>query len=206
MRSALLWQYFCGMTQLVLASDNAGKIKELKAFLSGVQLLSLSDIGFAQEIPEPYHTFRENAYTKAHTVHQFCGKNVLSDDSGLCVDALQGAPGVISAHYAGFPKDNTANLQKVLQELQGQTNRAAHYIAVLCLIWQGQVYYFEGKCYGTILQEPIGDGGFGYDPLFVPDGYTLTFAQLPAEVKNRISHRAVAMQALQAFIAQQLTP
>jgi len=185
--------------ELVVASNNAGKLKEIAELIQQVKLFTLKDIGFTAEIPEPYHTFRENAYAKARTIYDFCHKNVFAEDSGICVRALQDAPGVDSAHYSGSRND-AANLQKVLTEMQHTNFRYAYYKAVICLIWEGETHYFEGICEGVITKAPRGEHGFGYDPIFVPDGHTLTFAELPAEVKNSISHRSKAVQKMIAFI------
>ncbi len=187
------------MGQLVMATNNEGKVREIRPMLEGMEILSLKDIGFTADIPEPYFTFEENALAKASAVAAFSGKNAFADDSGLCVDALNGAPGVISAHYSGS-RDDEANLQKVLAGLQGAADRAAHYKAVICLVWDGEVYYFEGICNGTITHEKRGEGGFGYDPIFVPDGYNATFGDLPLGVKNTISHRGKAIKKMVAFL------
>ena len=186
--------------ELVIATNNAGKLREIKALLEGITILSLNDVGFNEEIPEPYETFEENAFTKAQTVHRFCGKNVLSDDSGLCVAALHDAPGVHSAYYGGEPRSDVKNNEKLLADLEGIGDRSAYYKAVLCLIWGGEPHYFTGICKGSISAAPLGQGGFGYDPLFVPEAYNQTFAELPFEVKNTLSHRAAAMRQLQKFI------
>lgn len=185
--------------QLVIASNNKGKILEIKEMINGVTLLSLADVGFAEEIPEPYYTFEENAYAKAGTVHKYCGKNVFADDSGLCVNHLNGAPGVDSAHFSGT-RDDEQNLQLVLKCLIGVVDRSAHYKAVMCLVWNGEVHYFEGICEGVIIEEKRGVGGFGYDPIFVPNGYDQTFAELSIAVKNEISHRAKAVKKMVQFI------
>lgn len=181
------------MEQLVIASNNVGKIQEIRAVMEGIELLSLSDIGFTAEIPEPYCTFEENALAKASAIYEFCGKNVFADDSGLCIHALQGAPGVDSAHYSGERNDEK-NLQRVLDELKGATDRGAFYKAVICLIWDGEVYYFEGICEGAITAEKRGVHGFGYDPVFMPAGYDKTFGELPLGIKNEISHRGKAVR------------
>ena len=188
------------MQQLVIASNNAHKIREIKQMIADIELLSLSDIGFTADIPEPYHTFEENALTKASAIHKYCGKNVFADDSGLCVNVLHGAPGVDSAHYSG-ERDDERNLQKVLTELNGAADRSAYYKAVICLIWDGDVYYFEGICNGIIIEEKRGQGGFGYDPIFIPDGYDKTFAELPLSIKNGISHRGKAVRRMVKFLA-----
>lgn len=187
-------------TDLVLASNNAGKIKEIRELLPGFRLFSLDDIGFAREIEEPFNTFRDNALIKAKTIAEFSGKNVLSDDSGLCVEALNGAPGVFSARYAGPPKDDEANLRRVLEELQGRPNRSAYYVAVICLILDGKSYFFEGFCRGRIAPAPAGTGGFGYDPIFIPDGYNQTFGELPVDIKHRLSHRGEALRKMVRFL------
>lgn len=191
------------MQELVIASNNKGKIHEIKAMISDVQLLSLSDIQFTAEIPEPFDTFEQNAHQKASTIHRFSGKNVFADDSGICVNALNGGPGVYSARYAGEGATDSANLQKLLDELNGKADRSAYYQAIICLIWNGEAHYFEGKCKGTIMDTPRGEGGFGYDPVFVPEGYTQTFAELPLDIKNRLSHRGKAIRQMADFIKQQ---
>ncbi len=193
------------MKELILATNNAGKLKELASMLKDVKLLSLSEIGFKDETPEPYETFEENAYTKAHAVNEFSGKNVLSDDSGLCVDTLNGKPGVHSAYFGGEPRNDSKNMQHLLKLLENNDNRNAHFIATLCLIWDSEVHYFEGKCYGEIAFKASGENGFGYDPIFIPDGYNETFGTLPPEVKKSVSHRTKALEKLQAFIRQKLS-
>jgi len=192
------------MQELVIASNNQGKIREIKALIHNLSLLSLNDIGFSGEIEEPYETFEQNALVKAKTIHTFCGRNVLSDDSGLCVPALGGAPGVHSAYYGGLPRSDEKNNRKLLDALKDVEDRSAFYKAVLCLIWDAETYFFEGTCEGRILTVPRGNGGFGYDPLFVPDGYEQTFAELPAAVKNRLSHRGAAVDKLVAFLKEKL--
>ena len=189
---------YYGPMELILASNNRGKIAEIGALLPGLDLRTMQEIGYSAPIEEPYQTFRENAFTKADTIHRFCGAAVLSDDSGLCVDALGGAPGVLSARYAGADATDGGNNQKLLEALEGVSDRKAHYIAVLCLIIDGQAYYFEGRCDGTIAHAPKGTEGFGYDPLFIPDGYDRTFGEIDASVKSRISHRAKALASLKA--------
>lgn len=188
---------------LVLASSNKKKIVELKELLPNFSVHTARDIGFLEEIPEPYLTFAENAQQKAQTIFAFCGHNVLADDSGISVEALDGAPGVWSARFAGEGAGDQENLDKLIKVMEGKDNRRAWYTAVLCLIWNGQTHFFKGKCHGTLLKEPKGSNGFGYDPIFVPDGYQESFAELSPEVKRKISHRAKAMQLLQSFLQQQ---
>ena len=191
------------MKQLVVASNNKGKILEIKELIKNISLLSLKDIGFHAEIAEPYHTFEENAHAKASTIYSFCGKNVFAEDSGLCINALNSLPGVDSAHFSG-ERDDEKNLQKVIAELHGIEDRRAHYKAVICLIWEGDTYYFAGICNGRISSEMHGAGGFGYDPVFIPDGYSHTFGELPLSVKNKISHRAKAVGGLIDFLKGRL--
>ena len=167
--------------------------------IQNISLLSLSDIGFDDDIPEPFLTFEQNALAKASAIHQFSGKSVFADDSGLCVNALNGRPGVESAHYSGTRND-AENMNKVLFELENVDDRSAFYIAVICLIWNDEVYYFEGICNGTIIESSRGTGGFGYDPIFVPDGFAQTFAELPLSVKNSISHRGIATRKMVDFL------
>jgi XTP/dITP diphosphohydrolase len=198
----IVHRIFARIMQLVIASNNKGKIHEIEKLVTGVELLSLADIGFTAEIPEPFQTFNENAHAKASAIHAFCGKNVFADDSGICVSALGGAPGVDSAHYSGTRSDEL-NLQKVLHELAGAGDRSAYYKAVICLIWNGEVHYFEGVCEGMIIKEKRGDGGFGYDPVFVPNGFLQTFAELPLSTKNEISHRGMAIGKMIRFIEAQ---
>ena len=188
------------MQELVIASNNAHKIGEISELVTDVCLLSLKDIGFTEDIPEPYHTFEENALAKASAIYNFSQKNVFADDSGICVNTLGGAPGVDSAHYSGM-RDDEKNLQRVLAEMKDVQDRSAFYKAVICLIWDGEVYYFEGICEGKIIEEKRGEGGFGYDPIFIPDGYDKTFAELPLNVKNKISHRGKAVLKMVAFLA-----
>jgi len=191
------------MKELVIASGNTGKIRELKAMLpADLRVLSLQDIGFTAAIEEPYDSFGENAQAKAAAVHAFSGKNVLADDSGLCVAALDGRPGVFSARYAGEPQDEQRNLDKLLEEMKDATDRATWYKAVICLIWEGQTFFFEGICRGTIAPTPRGTGGFGYDPVFIPEGYEETFGTLPPEIKHRISHRGRALAEVARFIKE----
>jgi len=170
--------------------------------IADVQLLSLKDIGFNGEIPEPFNSFEENALAKASAIYKFSGKNVFADDSGLCVSALNGLPGVDSAHYSGI-RDDEKNLQKVLSELSGAADRSAFYKAVICLLWEDNTYYFEGICEGEITEKQ-GTGGFGYDPVFRPYGFNETFGQLPLSTKNRISHRGIAVRKMVDFLKEQI--
>lgn len=188
--------------ELVIATNNAGKLAEIQSMLPEFTLHTLRSIGFTEDIPEPYDTFEQNALIKAQTVHNFIGTAVMADDSGICIDALSGRPGVFSAGYAGDQATDAENVAKALNELKGIDNRKAYYKAVICLIWNEQTYFFEGYCHGTVTEMPMGEGGFGYDPIFIPDGYSETFAQLPLSIKNGLSHRGQAVQKMTAFLKE----
>lgn len=187
--------------QLIFATHNKNKLIEVKSLMpSSITLLSLDDINFQNEIEETSATIEGNALLKANTIYKETGINCFADDSGLLVDAINGAPGVYSARYAGPQKNNEDNLQKLLFGLRNTENRDAHFKTVMALIIDGKDYLFEGIINGKIISEKIGTHGFGYDPIFVPNGYTETFAQLSSEIKNTISHRARALQKMLAFI------
>ena len=193
------------MTRLVLASNNAHKIAEINGLLEGAfEVISLKDTGITEEISEPYDTFEENALAKANYVYERTGLMTFSEDSGLIVPALDGAPGVFSARYAGEPRSDERNTEKLLQELEGSTDRHAYYQTTICLVGSGAPVYFKGICEGDIATAASGSGGFGYDPVFIPKGYDQTFGQLPAEVKKAVSHRAKAMAQFVGFIKQGL--
>lgn len=192
------------MERLVFATNNAHKLEEIQAILgTKLSLLSLHDIGFDEEIPEPYLTLEENALHKARVVYRFCKLPVIADDTGLEVDVLGGRPGVYSARYAGDQKDSRANMQKVMQELEGLLDRKARFRTVIAFVSPIGEEFFEGIVTGTLLDEAVGNGGFGYDPIFVPEGYNQTFAQMPAELKNSISHRGRAIEKFMAFLQRQ---
>lgn len=186
--------------KLVLASNNAKKLKELAGILGplGWELIPQAELGVA-EAEEPHCTFLENALAKARHAARVTGLPALADDSGLCVAALGGAPGVYSARYAGEPKSDARNNEKLLAELAGQTDRRAHYVAVIVFVRHAddpQPIVAEGEWHGEILTTPQGDGGFGYDPLFWIADLQCTVAEVPAEEKNRRSHRGQALAAL----------
>ena len=183
--------------QLVFATHNPNKLKEVQALLpASITLLSLDDIGCTEEIEETGTTLTENAYIKARHVRDRYGLNCFADDSGLEIDALGGAPGVISARYAGPQKDNEANILKVWSALVNKTNKTAQFRTVIALCTAEEERDFEGIVRGELIHEKRGEKGFGYDPIFIPEGYTQTFAELGKDVKNKISHRARAMEAL----------
>jgi XTP/dITP diphosphohydrolase len=188
--------------KLVIATNNAHKLQEIAAILGDeIELLSLKDIRCFDEIPETAETLEGNALMKARYIRDRFGMDCFADDTGLEVEALHGAPGVFSARYAGGEgHDSEANMQKLLKELQGETNRAARFRTVIALLMDGEEHLFEGIVNGSIIEEKRGAAGFGYDPLFVPTGYDATFAELGEEVKNQISHRARAVQQLVDFL------
>ena len=203
------------MSRIILATGNAHKVEEFQSFLSGTQMecFSANNYGGMPEVEETGTTFRENALIKAEALRRFLIDSkclsggeipcVLSDDSGLEVDSLQGAPGVYSARYAGVGASDQDNLNKLLKALAKvpELERTARFRCVLCLIKEdGLPKYFEGTCDGRILKQPQGISGFGYDPVFAPDGYSDSFAQLGALIKARLSHRAKAMA---SFVGQQ---
>lgn len=187
--------------QLVFASNNKNKIKEIQQLLPAtIQLLSLEDIGCHEEIPETADTIEGNAILKANYVTQKYGYDCFADDTGLEVALLNGAPGVYSARYAGEQKDSNDNINKLLVDLTGKQNRNAQFKTVITLNKNGKQHLFTGIAKGIITEEKSGDKGFGYDPIFKPEGYQETFAQLSSEIKNKISHRGKATQELIAFL------
>ena len=181
--------------KLIFATHNAHKLEEVKGLIpETINLLSLTDINFNEEIEETETTIEGNALLKARTIYSKTKINCFSDDSGLLIDALNGAPGVYSARYAGEPKNDHANTEKVLAQLIKENNRKAHFKTIIALIVNGQEYVFEGIINGTIINKKKGANGFGYDPIFVPNGYSKTFAELSSQEKSSISHRAIAVQ------------
>ena len=191
------------MKQLIFATHNAHKANEVKKIVgNSLEIKNLSDINFFDDIPETGSTFKENALQKVQYLHDKIKCNCFADDSGLSVDALNGAPGILSARYAGEPSNSQRNTEKLLDVLKNETNRKAQFTCVIAVILDEQTHFFEGIIRGTLTESPQGEGGFGYDPIFIPDGYDKTFAELPSEIKNKISHRAIAMQKFQQFINQ----
>ena len=189
--------------KLVFATHNTNKLIEVKQLLpSSIELLSLTDIGCTEDIAETGDTLHENAYIKARYVRDHYGYNCFADDSGLEIDALDGAPGVISARYAGPQKDNEANILKVWNELKDKTNKAGQFRTVIALCINSEEKDFEGIVRGKLIHEKRGIKGFGYDPIFIPEGYSQTFAELGDTVKNKISHRARATQLFLKYLNQ----
>jgi XTP/dITP diphosphohydrolase len=187
--------------KLVFASNNKNKIKEIQLLVpSTIQILSLEDIGCTEEIPETADTIEGNAILKANYVTEKYGYDCFADDSGLEVDALNGEPGVFSARYAGEPKNDDNNMNKLLSNLKDKTNRKANFKTVICLNCKGEQHLFTGIINGKIIDEKIGTNGFGYDPIFVANDYTKTFAELSIEEKSNISHRGIAVKQLIEFL------
>jgi XTP/dITP diphosphohydrolase len=184
---------------LCFASHNKHKTEEVAAFL-GYKIYTLDDIGCHEDIAETADTFHGNSLLKAKYVYDNFHCNCFADDSGLEVDALRGAPGVYSARYSGIHGNHAANNALLLKNMTGENNRQARFKTVITLIWGGTVHVFEGTVEGKILDAPQGEGGFGYDPLFVPDGFEHSFAEMTLAEKNLISHRGRALQKLKAFL------
>ncbi len=189
------------MMQLVFATNNKNKIKEVAAILNpDIKIISLEQINCNEEIPETSPTIEGNALQKARYIYKNYGFNCFADDTGLEVEALNGRPGVYSARYAGETKDSQDNMNKLLQELKDITNRNARFKTVVALVLDGKEYTFEGIVNGEIAENKEGETGFGYDPIFKPKGYSITFAQMDAKEKNKISHRAIAINKMVKFL------
>ena len=189
------------MRKIIFASNNKHKAEEIRAILGAqFDIITLKEAEIQIDIPEPHETLTENAREKSMVIHRLTGMDCFSEDSGLEVDALNGAPGVRSARYAGEQANANDNLQKLLAEMKGIANRAARFKTVISLILNGQEYTFEGDCEGTITHSASGTTGFGYDPVFMPTHYDQTFAELGIEVKSAISHRKKAMEKMTTFL------
>ena len=192
------------MRKLVFATNNGHKLEEIRSILSGrIEILGLKDIGCETDIPEDGKTLEENAAIKARFVYNTYGMECFADDTGLEIEALSGRPGVHSARYAGEECNSFNNILKVLSELEGHTNRRARFRTMICLIEKGKEHFFEGKAEGQIIREMRGTEGFGYDPVFIPDGFETTFAEMPLVEKNSISHRGRATEKLIAWLLHQ---
>nr|WP_262911670.1 non-canonical purine NTP diphosphatase [Bacteroides caecigallinarum] len=190
------------MKKLVFATNNAHKLEEIRAILGNkVEILSLNDINCHADIPETADTLQGNAALKAQYIYENYGLDCFADDTGLEVEALNGAPGIYSARYAGGEgHDSEANMKKLLSEMQDKDNRKARFRTVICLIEGGEEHFFEGIVNGSIIRERKGGAGFGYDPVFMPDGYSETFAEMGNDEKNKISHRARAVKKLCEYL------
>jgi len=191
----------CFMHSFIFATNNQHKVAEIKSILENrFDIISLKDAGILIDIPEPHHTLHENATEKSSTIFRLTGKDCFSEDTGLEVEALNGEPGVKSARYAGEDGNSTNNINKLLNELGTHSNRKARFRTVISLILDGKEFLFEGICNGTITETTSGIGGFGYDPVFIPDGSNKTFAEMSMEEKNSFSHRKKATALLVAFL------
>ena len=189
------------MMKLVFATGNSGKLREASEILGeGFELVTPADFGITEDIPETGETLEENARQKARYIWEKYGKDCFADDTGLMVEALDGKPGVYSARFAGEKCSFDDNIDLMLEMMEGKTNRKAYFSTVICLIEQGEERIFEGRCEGSILTERYGKGGFGYDPIFIPDGYGESFAEMSLEEKNKISHRGKATDKLIEYL------
>ena len=187
--------------KIVFATNNQHKVNEIRSALpEDISIITLREAGIDVDIPEPHETLEENAAEKARTIFRLTGLDCFSEDTGLEVTALDNAPGVHSARYAGDEKSFDRNTEKLLANLEGKTDRSARFRTVICLILQGKEHYFEGRCEGRIAGEPAGSQGFGYDPVFIPEGSDKTFAQMGMAEKNRFSHRKKATDMLVVFL------
>jgi XTP/dITP diphosphohydrolase len=190
--------------EIIFASSNLGKIEEIKSVLpSRIKLISLIDLDFKEDIPETAETLKGNALLKAQFAFDKWNKSCFSDDSGLEIDFLNGRPGVYSARYAGAQRNNNDNMNLVLSELENIENRAACFKTVITLITEGEIHYFEGCVYGNIRKEKRGKFGFGYDPIFEPEGLGRTFAEMNLDEKSKYSHRKRAIDKMIAFLDTQ---
>ena len=190
--------------QIIFATNNDNKVKEIRNVLSSrFDIISLKDAGINKDIPEPHNTLEANATEKSRTIFELTGENCFSEDTGLEVDALHGAPGVFSARYAGENASFSDNIDKLLYEMQGHENRRARFRTVISLILNGHETRFEGVCEGRITEKPFGNGGFGYDPVFVADGSNKTFAEMSIDEKKEFSHRAKAVEKLVLYLNNQ---
>lgn len=186
---------------LVFATNNPHKLKEVQHALGDrFTLVTLNAVGISDDIPEDYDTLQDNALQKVRYVYNKTGQSCFADDTGLEVEALNWEPGVYSARYAGDAKNPKENIHKLLGKLKGIENRRARFRTVIALILNGEEFLFEGVVWGKIIDQERGDDGFGYDPIFVPDGFTETFAEMPLSLKNQISHRGKAVEELCKFL------
>jgi non-canonical purine NTP pyrophosphatase, rdgB/HAM1 family len=189
--------------KLVFATNNRHKLEEITRMLEDkYEIISLEEIGCREEIPEDYETLQENALEKARYVKEHYGYDCFADDTGLEIEALGNRPGVYSARYAGPAKNSEDNMHKVLGEMKGEENRKARFRTVIALLLGGEEHFFEGIVEGKILEQQQGEIGFGYDPIFCPEGYRQSFAEMPMEQKNQISHRGQAVRKLAEFLSR----
>jgi XTP/dITP diphosphohydrolase len=195
------------METLIFATHNDNKVLEIRSLMpKGLQVVSLEEAGLHEEIPEPHDTLEDNAREKSLTIYRLTGKDCFSEDTGLEVEALHGEPGVLSARYAGPRKLASDNVKKLLRNMEGISDRKARFRTVISLYLHGTEHQFEGVCEGRIAESTSGKEGFGYDPVFIPDGETCTFAEMSLTEKNRFSHRARAVAQLTAFLHRTIKP
>lgn len=191
--------------RLIFATHNVNKAKEIQKMLdSTIEILTLNDINLTEDIPETGSTLQANALIKARYVNNKTGYNCFADDTGLIVNALNGAPGVFSARYAGPNATDDNNMQKLLINLEDKQDRTAKFVTSICLFWNDEMFVFEGELKGKIIKEKIGTNGFGYDPVFLPDGYDITLAQMDLTTKNKISHRGKAFSKMIGFLKEKI--
>lgn len=189
------------MNTIIFSTNNENKVAEVRSILDGTfQVLSLKEAGIDIDIAEPYDTLEANALEKAKVIYELISRNCFAEDTGLEVESLNGAPGVKSARYAGEERSFEKNIDKLLIELTGRENRTARFRTVICLICNGKEKFFDGQCKGTIIAERKGRGGFGYDPVFVPEGSNKTFAEMTMDEKNSFSHRKRAIEKLTTYL------
>lgn len=189
------------MNTIIFATNNEHKVIEVRSVLKEIfEIISLKEAGIEIDIPEPYNSLKENACQKASVIYQLTHKNCFAEDTGLEVEVLNGEPGVKSARYAGEERSFAKNINKLLSKLKNKENRKAQFRTVVCLIENGKEKIFEGICKGTIIAIRRGDSGFGYDPVFIPDGSNKTFAEMSMEEKNRFSHRKKAIEKLTSYL------
>ncbi|MFZ1527392.1 MAG: RdgB/HAM1 family non-canonical purine NTP pyrophosphatase [Ferruginibacter sp.] len=191
------------MISLIFATNNQNKVTEIRSVLGNdFSIVTLKEAGIHIDIPEPHDTLEANAKEKSSVIHTLTSKNCFSEDTGLEVEALNGEPGVRSARYAGDEADFKKNIEKLLQQMKGKSNRQARFRTVISLILDNSEYFFEGICHGMITEAEAGENGFGYDPVFIPNGASKTFAQMSMEEKNGYSHRKKATAKLIAFLKE----
>jgi XTP/dITP diphosphohydrolase len=189
------------MHTLIFATNNRNKVAEIQSLVgSNFEIIPLKEAGIEIDIPEPHDQLEANANEKAMTIYNLTKQHCFSEDTGLEIAALDGAPGVKSARYAGENSNAQANIDLVLSKMNGIVNRSAQFRTVICLIWENQTYYFEGICKGQILKSMQGENGFGYDPIFIPDGASKSFANMTMDEKNHFSHRKKAVSQLFEFL------
>ena len=193
--------------KIVFATNNKHKLEEVRKITAQypIEIVSLADINCQDDIPETAETLEGNALQKARYIQDKFGLDCFAYDTGLEVEVLDNAPGVYSARYAGIAHDSEANMKKLLTEMEGKVNRNARFRTVIALLLNGKEYLFDGIVKGVITSEKRGENGFGYDPIFIPEGYTQTFAELGNDIKNKISHRAKAVEKLDKFLSETIT-